>query len=220
MKITCLIPARSGSKRIKNKNIIKFKKTNLLKFVIKEITNSKIINKFVLASDNPLYYSRLDNLKNKVVFFQRGKSSSKDNSSSESVIIEYLKKTKDDSDILILLQVTNPFITKNQLDSAISEFLNCDYDSMLSGVKNKYFFWKNKVNSKSINYNYKKRVRSQNFNENFIENGSFYIFYKKNFLKYKNRLHGKIGIYEMPIESIHELDDMNDLRIIKKLLIQ
>jgi len=219
VKITCIIPARSGSKRIKNKNIIKFKKTNLLKFVIKEIINSKIINKFVLASDSSLYYSRLDNLKNKVVFFQRGKSSSKDNSSSESVIVEYLKKTKDDSDIIILLQVTNPFITKNQLDSAISEFLNCDYDSMLSGVKNKYFFWKNKVNSKSINYNYKKRVRSQNFNENFIENGSFYIFYKKNFLKYKNRLHGKIGIYEMPIESIHELDDMNDLRIIKKLLI-
>ena len=220
MKITCIIPARSGSKRIKNKNIIKFKKTNLLKFVIKKIINSKIINKFVLASDSSLYYSRLDNLKNKVIFFQRGKSSSKDNSSSESVIIEYLKKTKDDSDILILLQVTNPFITKNQLDSAISEFISHDYDSMLSGVKSKHFFWKNKVNSKSINYNYKKRLRSQNFNENFIENGSFYIFYKKNFLKYKNRLHGKIGIYEMPIESIHELDDVNDLRIIKKLLNQ
>ena len=146
MKITCIIPARSGSKRIKNKNIIKFKKTNLLKFVIKKIINSKIINKFVLASDSSLYYSRLDNLKNKVIFFQRGKSSSKDNSSSESVIIEYLEKTKDDSDIIILLQVTNPFITKNQLDSAISEFLNCDYDSMVYGVKNKYFFLKNKLN--------------------------------------------------------------------------
>ena len=219
MKITCLIPARSGSKRIKNKNIIKFRKTNLLKFIIKEITNSKFVNKFVLASDNPLYYSRLGNFKNKVVFFHRGKSSSKDSSTSESVILEYLKKIKDDSEILILLQVTNPFITKNQLDSAISEFLNCNLDSMLSAVKSNHFLWKNKVNSKSINYNYKKRPRSQNFNENFLENGSFYIFYKKNFLRYKNRLHGKIGIYEMPKESMHELDDMNDLRIIKKLLI-
>lgn len=218
MKITCLIPARSGSKRIKNKNIIKFKKTNLLKFIIKEITNSKIINKFILASDNPLYYSKLDNLKDKVVFFQRGKSSSKDSSTSESVILEYLKKTKDDSDILILLQVTNPFITKDQLDEAISEFLKCDFDSMLSAVKSKHFLWKDRKNSKPINYNYKKRPRSQNINGNFLENGSFYIFYKKNFLKYRNRLHGKIGIYEMPIESIHELDDMNDLRIINKLI--
>ena len=218
MKITCLIPARSGSKRIKNKNIIKFKKTNLLKFIIREIIKSKIINKFVLASDNPLYYSKLGNLKNKVVFFHRGKSSSKDSSTSESVILEYLKKTKDDSDILILLQVTNPFITKDQLDEAISEFLKCDFDSMLSAVKNKHFLWKDRKISKPINYNYKKRPRSQNINGNFLENGSFYIFYKKNFLKYKNRLHGKIGIYEMPIESMHELDDMNDLRIINKLI--
>ena len=59
------------------------------------------------------------------------------------ILIEYLKKTKDDSDIFILLQVTNPFITKNQLDSAISEFLSSDYDSMFSGVKSKHFFWKN-----------------------------------------------------------------------------
>ena len=218
MKITCLIPARSGSKRIKNKNIIKFKKTNLLKFIIREIIKSKIINKFVLASDDPLYYSKLDELKNKVVFFQRGKLSSKDSSTSESVILEYLKKTKDDSDILILLQLTNPFIKKNYLDDSIKKFLKFGFDSMLSAVKSNQFLWENKTNAIPINYNINKRPRSQNFNNNYIENGSFYIFYKKNFLKYKNRLHGKIGIYEMPKETIHELDDLEDFKIIKKLI--
>ena len=218
MKITCLIPARSGSKRIKNKNIIKFKKTNLLKFIIREIIKSKIINKFVLASDDPLYYSKLDKLKNKVVFFQRGKLSSKDSSTSESVILEYLKKTKDDSDILILLQLTNPFIKKNYLDDSIKKFLKFGFDSMLSAVKSNQFLWENKTNAIPINYNINKRPRSQNFNNNYIENGSFYIFYKKNFLKFKNRLHGKIGIYEMPKETIHELDDLEDFKIIKKLI--
>ena len=62
MKITCLIPARSGSKRIKNKNIINFKGTNLLNFVFKRIIKSKLINHFVLASDNPLFYSKLQSL--------------------------------------------------------------------------------------------------------------------------------------------------------------
>ena len=218
MKITCLIPARSGSKRIKNKNIIKFKKTNLLKFIIREIIKSKIINKFVLASDNPLYYSKLDELKNKVVFFERGKLSSKDSSTSESVVLEYLKKTKDDSDILILLQLTNPFIKKNYLDDSIKKFLKFGFDSMLSAVKSNQFLWENKINAIPINYNINKRPRSQNFNNNYIENGSFYIFYKKNFLKYKNILHGKIGIYEMPKETIHELDDLEDFKIIKKLI--
>ena len=114
------------------------------------------------------------------------------------MILEYLKKTNDNSDIIILLQITNPFIDKYQLDNAIVKFLNSNLDSMFSGVKSNHFLWKKKINSKSINYDYKKRPRSQNFNEYFLENGSFYIFYKKNFKKFKNRLHGKIGIFEMP----------------------
>ena len=59
---------------------------------------------------------------------------------------------------------------------------------------------------------------SQNINGHFVENGSFYIFYRKNFLKFKNRLHKKIGIYEMPKESIFEIDDYDDLNIVKKLI--
>ena len=69
------------------------------------------------------------------------------------------------------------------------------------------------------NYNYKKRPRSQDIKDKeFIENGSFYIFSRKNFLKTKNRLHGKITYFEMPKESIFELDEIEDLKIIKKLI--
>ena len=218
MKITCLVPARSGSKRIKNKNIINFKGTNLLNFVFKRIIRSKFINHFVLASDNPLFYSKLKSLKKKVTFYKRKKTSSKDTSSSESVITEYLKNSQDNADIIILLQVTNPFVKKNHLDKAISNFLRHKFDSMFSAVKSNYFIWKKKNNLESINYNYKKRPRSQNFDKYYIENGSFYIFYRKNFYKFKNRLHGKIGIYEMEKETIHELDDFKDLKIINKLI--
>ena len=59
---------------------------------------------------------------------------------------------------------------------------------------------------------------SQSLKGYYVENGSFYIFYKDKFLKYKNRLHGKIGVYKMPVESIHEIDTKEDLRIVKKLL--
>ena len=59
---------------------------------------------------------------------------------------------------------------------------------------------------------------SQNLKGYLVENGSFYIFYSKNFLKYKNRLHKKIGTYEMEKESIIEIDDYDDLKIVKKLL--
>ena len=46
----------------------------------------------------------------------------------------------------------------------------------------------------------------------------FIFFLEKIFLKKKNRLHGKIGTFEMPKQSMHEIDDKIDLKIVKKLL--
>ena len=46
-----------------------------------------------------------------------------------------------------------------------------------------------------------------------------FIFLKERiFFKSKNRLHGKITYYEMPKESIFEVDEKKDLKIIKKLI--
>ena len=94
------------------------------------------------------------------------------------------------------------------------------YDSLLSVVKSKYFIWKgNKDLIISKNYSLKRRPRSQEIKDNeFIENGSFYIFSRNKFLKLKNRLHGKITHFEMPKESIFELDEKEDFRIISKLI--
>ena len=59
---------------------------------------------------------------------------------------------------------------------------------------------------------------TQNLNGYLVENGSFYIFNTKSFLKFKNRLHGKIGYYKMSKTSEFEIDDKEDLEIIKKLI--
>ena len=110
VKIACFVPVRSGSKRIKNKNIISFKKTNLLNFVFNKITKSKKINEFILASDSYKFFKKIKNTSNKITYFRRSKKTSRDNSSTESVILEYLNSTKNHPDIIILLQITNPFI--------------------------------------------------------------------------------------------------------------
>ena len=134
------------------------------------------------------------------------------------MVLEYLNSTKNQPDIIILLQITNPFVESKHLDGAIKMLLSKKNDCVFSAVRGSAFMWKNKINSKSINYNYKKRPRSQEFTKYFMENGSFYIFYTKKFIKFKNRFHEKIGIYEMPKTSLHEIDDHQDLKIVKKLI--
>ena len=68
------------------------------------------------------------------------------------------------------------------------------------------------------NYNFKKRKRRQDINNNYLENGSFYIFKSNKFLQKKNRLFGYIGQYEMKKKSSFQLDDLLDLKIIETLI--
>ena len=217
-KIICLIPARSASKRIRNKNIIKIKNKPLIKLVVDKILKSNLIKEYYVASDKKYIFDQIKSKSKQIFFFQRSSFCSKSTSTTESVINEFLKKTNIDADIIVLLQITNPFISSKILDNAINFFLKKKYDSLLSVVESKHFLWKISKKTCSINYNYKKRERSQNIQSYYVENGSFYIFYKKNYEKYKNRLHGKIGLFKMPLESYYEIDNLKDLEIIKKLV--
>jgi len=51
-----------------------------------------------------------------------------------------------------------------------------------------------------------------------VENGAFYINKVGNILRYKNRLSGKISIYEMPEFTSIELDEPNDWLIAEDLM--
>ena len=192
MIIYALIPLRTGSIRIKNKNFIKVKKKPLYFHALNQTLKSKLIKKVFIATKS----KKVKIKHKKLSIFKRSKKSNNKKSSTEIVIGEFLKNNF--CDYLVLIQATNLFIKANYIDLAIKKLINNrkKYDSLLSAVKAKYFIWQqNKDLIISKNYNYKKRPRSQDIkNKEFIENGSFYIFKRKNFLKTKNRLHGKLPI--------------------------
>ena len=216
MKVVCLIPIRLNSSRIKNKNFKIIKNQTLLEYVCKRIIKSNFIDNIYIASTNKKKINTIINKYKKLKYFERSKKSSRKNSKTEEVIKEFTKKVK--SDLVVLVQITNPFINNICIDQAIRKFKKKNYDTLLSVVKSKKFLWKNSNRARPINYKLNNRKMSQNLNGYFIENGSFYLFYTKNFLKHKNRLHGKIGYYEMPKKTLHEIDDYEDLKIVKKLI--
>jgi N-acylneuraminate cytidylyltransferase len=81
-----------------------------------------------------------------------------------------------------------------------------------------HFIWKKKGGKFLANYNFKKRPRRQIIEDKFLENGSFYIFNKKKFLKFKNRLFGKKGVYLMSKMNSFQIDDYEDIQLINKLV--
>ena len=53
-------------------------------------------------------------------------------------------------------------------------------------------------------------------NNNFVlENGAFYIFNIKKFMKKKSRLFGNIGTYLMPEIRSSEIDSLEDFKLIE-----
>ena len=47
--------------------------------------------------------------------------------------------------------------------------------------------------------------------KNYIETGALYAFKIKGFIKYKNRIFGKIGIIEVPKKRSIDIDERKDL---------
>ena len=216
MIIYALIPLRTGSIRIKNKNFIKIKKKSVYLYSTHQALKSKFIKKVFIATNS----KKIQFKHKKLSIFKRSKKSNTKKSATEIIIEEFLRKNV--CDYLVLIQATNLFIKTKYIDLAIKKLVKNKkkYDTLLSVVKSKYLLWiKKKDFITSKNYNFKKRPRSQDIKDKeFIENGSFYIFNRKKFLKLKNRLHGKITYFEMPKQSIFELDEKEDFHIIKKLI--
>jgi N-acylneuraminate cytidylyltransferase len=116
----------------------------------------------------------------------------------------------------MLVQATSPFTESKHFEEALDLYIKKGYDSMLTCVRNYRFCWSS--DGTSVNYDYKQRPRRQEFEGNLIENGAFYINKIANILKYKNRLNGKIGIYEMPEHTYFELDEQDDWALMEGLM--
>lgn len=218
MSIYCIIPARSGSKRIKNKNLLKLKGQPLINYTIKHALCSKKINKIFISTDDEKIIKIAPK---KIHIIKRPKNLSGDLTSTEKVIFHFLDELKKRKirkpKYIVLLQCTSPFREKNDIDKAINFCISKKYDSIFSGVINKNLFWVREKRLKPINYVPQKRLTEQKMKDQFIENGSIYIFKTSGFIKSKSRLFGKIGIHLMSKKNSLQLDDLEDLNFIKKL---
>lgn len=207
-----IVPIRSGSKSIPNKNIKLLKGKPLVWWVLNSLNKSNI-DKIIIATD-PEYKQVIKNFKfTKLKTYIRDKKNSTDISSTEDVLLETILNLKLTDDIM-LVQATSPLTTFEDFNKGIN--LYQDYDSVLSVVRQKRFIWDNK--GKPINYNYKLRPRRQDWEGYLVENGAFYINHSSNILQDKNRLSGKIGLCEMDEKTYYEIDSLNDWKIIENLI--
>lgn len=217
-KVIAFVPARGGSKSIPLKNIKDFCGKPLIYWSLSALENCTLVDKIIVATDSDEIADKVISLNfNKVVIYRRLAVNAADTSTTESVILEYLNKGQESSnDIFLTVQATSPLTQSQDFTDALSIYKKSDYQSMLSVVRHKRFFWN--TNGTSKNYDYTNRPRRQDFDGEIMENGAFYINTVKGVLESKNRLSGKIGFYEMPDFNGFEIDEPDDWGILEQLM--
>ena len=221
MNIQCIIPARGGSKGIFKKNISNFCGKPLIAWTIEQcIDSDKVSNVWVSSDDDDILNIAAEYGAQKI---KRPKNISGDKATSESAwqhAIDYLHSNDVPVDIVLGPQVTSPLREVSDIDNAITKFIEGNYDSMFAAsIADDLFFWEESISGiGSINYDYKNRKRKQDFKEQIIENGSFYLFKPKVIKNNNNRFGGKIGYSKMDFWKMFEIDDINDFRMCSSLM--
>ena len=207
--------ARLGSQRVKHKNILKIYNKTLLDFTFAAGIKSKYLKEIFLSSES----KKIINIGKKIGFkipFIRPKKLSKNDTSSESVILHALKFIKKKYEYIIVLQPTSPLRTANDIDKAIEIFLKKKYDSLVSvSVSNKVHKFNLKKRGDFIERDFKNtKVKKKNF---YI-NGAIYITKIKYFLKHKGFFNSKTGYYLMKKKNSLDIDDNIDLQKLRKII--
>lgn len=216
-EIVAFIPARGGSKSIPLKNIKNFCGKPLIFWCLQAAVNCSKINKIYVSTDSDEIKNVVEsfNFKN-VLVISRLPETSTDFASTESVMLEFAGKHIFDD--IVLIQLTSPLLETKDLDIALTKYIDSDFDSLLSVVRQKRFIWEEKDNIvKPVNYDPINRPRRQEWSGYFVENGAFYITSRKSFDLSKCRISGNIGIYEMNEETYFEIDEPEDWFIMEEL---
>ena len=132
-KIIALIPARSGSVRIKNKNILKINDHPLIAYTITSAINSKLFSKIVVSTDSTNYKKIAEYYGAKVPFL-RPKNISKSTSSDYEWVNYTLKGIEENFDYFYILRPTNPSRTSKTILRSWNLFKTNKYRYSVRGV--------------------------------------------------------------------------------------
>ncbi len=224
MKRIAIIPARSGSKGLKDKNIIDLCGKPLIAYSIEAALNTKLFDKVIVSTDSDTYAEISRRYGAEV--FMRGENLSNDNATTYMVIEDILmNKLQESYDYFVLLQPTSPLRNAEHIKEAIEKFeKKYDQFDFLVSVKEAEHA-KVLVNpideDESLKYfdtdfsNY----RRQGYKD-YSPNGAIFIAKPERYLHQKHFFGSKSLSYIMTAEDSIDIDGPLDLALAKVIMTQ
>ena len=201
------MPLRGGSKSIPGKNVRPLAGKPLFAWSLQAAIDSGCFDEIWVGTDDAAIRAAVEaRFAGQVHLFERSLATCTDGASTESAMLEFASEVA--FDVICLVQATSPMTLAADFAAARDQFLSCNADSLLSATPTKRFFWT--PTGEPLNYDPAQRPRRQDFAGSLIENGAFYFTRREVLEKESCRLGGSITVFEMPAESVLEIDEPDD----------
>ena len=210
MKCVALIPIKTKSTRVKNKNFKILNKRKLYQFFIDKIKKCGFDEIYVDSDSREIKnYCK----KRKINFIERKKHLSKDSANGNDLINYHYKLVK--ADLYFQLFVTAPLLSVKTIKNCI-QFLKKTkkYDSILTSHKIYSWFW---FNNKPVNYEPAVLPRSQDAKPITLETTGLYGIKNLALKKYRCRIGKKPYFLNVNKKEALDLDTNEDFKILKKV---
>ena len=225
MKNIAIIPARSGSKGLRNKNILPLNGKPLLAYTIEAALRSKCFDTVMVSTDSKKY-ARIAQEYGAEVPFLRSEALSQDAASPWEVVKEVLDRYKEageEFDTFALLQPTSPLRDAKDIRNAYQELKDKKANAVVSMCELECSM--HLVNTLPKSLSMKGFIPDEQYNKRRQEirpyyrfNGAIYISKVKTFLKHMNIYNDRCYAYIMDRSRSYDIDDKNDLKIAEALL--
>lgn len=209
-----IIPARSGSKGLKDKNIADLCGKQLIAYTISAAIDSRSFEKVIVTTDSQKYADISEKLGASIMM--RGENISNDKATSFMVINDVLCRLSSKPDYFVLLQPTSPLRTESHIREALTLFEKNyqKFDFLVSMKKADIVADLVKpidddLSLKNFDSDFSNYHR-QTYND-YSPNGAIFIGKPDAYLKQKHFFGPKSIAYFMDKESSVDIDDYTDL---------
>jgi pseudaminic acid cytidylyltransferase len=216
----CIIPARSGSKRIKNKNITPFFGRPIISYAINIALESKLFDE-VMVSTEDLEIANIAKSYGAQVRFLRSDENSDDFASTTDVLLEVIEMYEAlglKFDSICCLYPTSVLINSELINLGFEKFISNKADSLFTiqeykhpiqralRLKNQKLNWVNKEFEFS---------RTQDLETSYFDCGQFYMLKTSEFLIQKSLLMNYTIGFLLNHNEAQDIDNYEDLEILK-----
>jgi N-acylneuraminate cytidylyltransferase len=224
MRTAAIIPARGGSKGLKNKNIYPVAGLPLLGWSVLQALDAEHVDQVFVTTDDAAIAAVAREYGAEVI--DRPEEISGDKATSESAISHALEtiagRHSAEPEMVVFLQATSPLRKPGDIDRAIELFRRDEADSLISVTRaDDLTIWEQREGQwNSVNFDYRNRGMRQDRPSQYIENGSIYLFTPAVLSEFGNRIGRKLSVYPMEFWQTWEIDTIEEVDLVEFYLKQ